>query len=339
MKPILGNNCFYWCAVPSRPWLRRVLACIALFVVAASGKAATPEELAAEGRASLVFIRVDSDGPPVSGTGFVISQSGYVLTAAHLIPSGTNGAPKIRGAMQSRNGPLEDMELIARDSAFDFALLRFLNTAITRTPVKPGYPWSMKPGDKLFVLGFPLGTEFGVRPGSIAGSGGPNGSWILDANLNPGDSGGPALNSRGEVVFMMSTSLAFGEGIKLILPITFAQELFQKVGVQVPASPPTSTAASPPEVIRYPVSETKDATTALSPTSKDYSLTFQAKNGYKITRADLNRRSDNKLSDIHLDVQPDGQSATLKFRLTSGALYDQWRGWLDGEVVTQQVPQ
>lgn len=132
---------------------------------------------------------------------------------------------------------------------------------------------------------------------------------------------------------MVVSALPQAEGIKFVLPITFSSYLLRVVGLERLAMFPASL-----EVFRYAVSNTRESTFGLTPTSGEYTFEVRAREGYRITEAELSRKSDSRLSDVDLKVVDDGQRALLKYRLTSGPAYDQFRGWLEGEVVTQQKP-
>lgn len=225
------------------------------------------------------------------------------------------------------------MELIATDPNFDFALLRFSNTATERKSVTIGNPWLMQVTAPLQALGFPLNLEFGAKTGTLVGTGGPGGTWVTDIALNAGDSGGPVFDRDGKVVAMVVSALPQAEGIKFALPITFSSYLLKVVGLERLASFPANS-----EVLRYAVSNTRESTFGLTPTSGEYTFEVRAREGYRITQADLSRKSDSRLSDVDLKVVDDGQRVLLKYRLTSGPAYDQFLGWLEGEVVTQQRP-
>lgn len=311
-----------------------------LFLLVLSANAMTPEEITSKGRPATVFITIEAEsaaGAPLrpSGSGFVINSSGYVLTSKHLLPTNTKDAPRIRGALQSRFAALEEMELIATDPNFDFALLRFSNTATERKSVTIGNPWVTQVTAPLQALGFPLNLEFSAKTGTLVGTGGPGGTWITDIALNAGDSGGPIFDRDGRVVAMVVSALPQAEGIKFVLPITFSSYLLRLVGLERLAMFPNP---GNPEVFRYAISNTRESTLGLTPTSGEYAFEIRARDGYRITQAELSRKSDSRLSDVDLRVVDDGQRALLKYRLTSGPAYDQFRGWLEGEVVTQQRP-
>jgi S1-C subfamily serine protease len=325
-----------WVTSQGHPSFRTAYVAGWLALACPTASALTPEEITAKGRPATVFIAIEAESTAgahlrPSGTGFVVNSHGYVLTSKHLLPTNTKDAPRIRVALQSRFGQLEDMELIATDPNFDFALLKFSNTAMARPFVTIGNPWITPLTAPLQALGFPLNIEFSSKTGTLVGLGGPGGAWVTDIALNPGDSGGPVLNRDGKVVAMVVSALPQAEGIKFALPITFSSYLLKLVGLEQLAS-----FTETPEVVRYAVSRTRDTTHGLTPTSGEYTLEVKAREGFVITQVELSRKSDSKLSDVDLKVIDGGEKAVLKYRLTSGPVYDQYRGWLEGDIITQQ---
>ncbi len=204
---------------------------VALIMTTFGSWAMSTQEIKQKWRSSTVFISVEAESSTgakatSSGNGFVVSSDGYVLTAGHVIPNHYLKM-KITGTLRSRDGATkEDMELVARDPNFDFALLRFKDTSITPHPAHFGDPRQVLQSDsELYALGFPLHTEFSAKSGKLNGTGGPGGAWITSIPLNPGDSGGPVFNDQAQVVAMVASALKEAEGIKYVLPINLARNL------------------------------------------------------------------------------------------------------------------
>ncbi|MDP1638767.1 MAG: SUMF1/EgtB/PvdO family nonheme iron enzyme [Candidatus Nitrotoga sp.] len=223
----------------------RSIAFVVLIISLSSWAKPLQDGIESELRLTTVFISVEAEsttGAKItsSGSGFVVNSSGYVLTAGHVIPdipAGSNRNLKITGRPSSRYGTAEEMDFIGRDSISDFALLKFKNTAITRNPVHLGDPLKVAVLSDLYAFGFPVHTEYIVRPGTLNGMGGPRGAWITSIPLNPGDSGGPVFNDQGQVVAMVSSALKEAEGIKYVLPINLARNLLYPYGVEIPITP------------------------------------------------------------------------------------------------------
>jgi S1-C subfamily serine protease len=131
----------------------------------------------------------------------------HVLSAGHIVRG-----PKLKAIYayfsEGRKNP-EEVEIVVADETLDFSLLRFKDPAF-RYDTYPalGDSRSLRKGDKVFPFGSPFGYDFMVREGvinkldfGINYRGFRQPQMILhDATINPGDSGGPLFNDRGEVV-------------------------------------------------------------------------------------------------------------------------------------------
>ena len=132
-----------------------------------------------------------------SGSGFVVDSAGYILTNAHVV----GGAGRFTVVLS--NGIGLTSSVVASDAARDIALLKVDTTRqLTVLPLAT----EAREGDEVVALGYPLDLEGGmtVTRGIVSAfrtSGGVT-HIQTDAALNPGNSGGPLLNLRGEVVGM-----------------------------------------------------------------------------------------------------------------------------------------
>ncbi|RVT87438.1 DegQ family serine endoprotease [Rhodobacteraceae bacterium CCMM004] len=143
----------------------------------------------------------DRDRPRRSqalGSGFVISEDGYIVTNNHVI----DGADEIN--IEFFNGEELVAEIIGTDPNTDIALLKVASDA----PLKP-VPWgdsdSMRVGDWVMAMGNPLGQGFSVSAGIVSArnralSGTYDDYIQTDAAINRGNSGGPLFNMEGEVI-------------------------------------------------------------------------------------------------------------------------------------------
>lgn|GEM_PF-988700 len=93
-------------------------------------------------------------------------------------------------------------------------------------PLEVGDTTSLEPGDKIVFVGSPRGLDFTVHEGrvSFVGRNFLGLAYVqLDATVNPGNSGGPMFNDRGEVLGIVSMKVTDAEGIGLALPLEYAQ--------------------------------------------------------------------------------------------------------------------
>jgi len=132
------------------------------------------------------------------GSGFVISEDGFIVTNNHVI----EGADEI--LIEFRSGITLEAELVGTDPNTDIALLKVEpETSLPHVPF--GDSQAMRVGDWVMAMGNPLGQGFSVSVGVVSASGralsGTYDDYIqTDAAINRGNSGGPLFNLDGEVI-------------------------------------------------------------------------------------------------------------------------------------------
>jgi S1-C subfamily serine protease len=162
-----------------------------------------------------VEVRAKSGRPAGVGSGVIIAPDGLVLTNSHVV----EGAKDIW--LQDADGHLMEARSLGEDSDTDLALLR---AGFARDlPSAPlGDSKSLKRGQLVVAIGNPLGFESTVTAGVISALGrslrSRTGRLIedviqTDAALNPGNSGGPLVSSRGEVVGINTAVIMGAQGI------------------------------------------------------------------------------------------------------------------------------
>ena len=192
---------------------------------------------------SVVFITTTSAVPSASsymealpaqgtGSGFIISRDGYILTNAHVVEGAQSVVVGLSDQKQF-NG-----KLVGLDKEDDLAVIKInvdKNTPLK--PVKLGTSEDLKVGQKVIAIGNPFGYERAMTTGVVSGLNRPvkteAGKIIMnaiqtDASLNPGNSGGPLLNGKGEVIGISSSifSVTGGyQGISFAIPIDTAVSL------------------------------------------------------------------------------------------------------------------
>ena len=143
-----------------------------------------------------------------AGAGVIWDKSGLVLTNDHVLPKGRRGG-KTRVAL--RDGRSFDAEIVKRSRELDLALLRLGDAG--ELPAAPvGDSDALRVGELVYAIGHPWGNPGAVTAGIVGGLGVPGGPrrgrrrgsgarYVRsDVVLAPGNSGGPLLNARGEVV-------------------------------------------------------------------------------------------------------------------------------------------
>lgn len=273
------------------------------------------------------------------GSGVIVSKFGHVLTNNHVVSAGADtGDLKILGAIGSKAAQHSSLQLLAQNEYQDLALLQFEDDSITYTAAPVGDSWGLSNGAKLCSGGFPLPSDYFVTEGVLGSKSGPKGWWVSSITTNEGESGAPVFDQSRELVGVKVGGFSAANSMNLIIPISMANTLLKLTPVtaepgQNKSAPPPPSAVAPPEC---PVNETRESTGGIAPSSGEYSVVCKASTGYRITKWDLVRTSENNLSDVRFTPTPDGSQVVMSFRLTSGPIYDRWRGWLHGSLVVQQ---
>jgi serine protease Do len=162
------------------------------------------------------------EGATGGGTGFVISDHGHILTCNHVVP-------EAEVTVVSAGGDRWTVPILARQPATDLALLQIANFAAP--PLRLADPSLITEGQTVVALGHPYGLNFTVSRGVVSSRNRVrNGcSYVqTDVSLNPGNSGGPVMNERGEVVGVATAVLAdsrIGFAIALRHILAFAAQL------------------------------------------------------------------------------------------------------------------
>lgn len=158
---------------------------------------------------AVVYILIDSNNGGASGSGFVISTSGDVVTNYHVV----EGATQIE--VDFSNGFKTRAEVIGTDLDSDIAVLRVEELPGDLIPLSFGNSDAVLPGQVVVAIGNPFGLTGTMTLGIVSAKGrtldslrtSDGGSYFTagdiiqtDAAINPGNSGGPLLNLQGEVV-------------------------------------------------------------------------------------------------------------------------------------------
>ena len=178
--------------------------------------------------ASPAVVNIESgDG---TGSGFIVSPAGYLLTNSHVVKDQTTVAVTLAG------GERLSAAVIATGPQ-DVALLKV--DRIGLPSLRLGSSKTIKQGETIIMLGSPKGLPNSVSRGIVSYPRRErNGeSFIqLDVAINPGNSGGPILNMRGEVIGLATMLLKDSQGIGFVLPIEAAFPLLAAHNVPVDTS-------------------------------------------------------------------------------------------------------
>ena len=156
------------------------------------------------------------------GSGFIMTEDGYVVTNNHVI----DRAEDIDVILQ--NGDKYEAKVVGKDPKTDLAVLKFEPDQKVQA-VQFGDSENLRIGDWVIAIGNPFGLGYTVTAGIVSAKGrslglGAYDDFIqTDASLNPGNSGGPLFNLKGEVVGVNTAIVARGQGIGFAIPIDLAE--------------------------------------------------------------------------------------------------------------------
>ncbi|MFH1608035.1 MAG: trypsin-like peptidase domain-containing protein [archaeon] len=162
------------------------------------------------------------------GTGFIITDDGYIVTNAHVLSGGST----IQATTYEQK--TLNANLIGYNGNLDIALLK----------IEGGYDKlnldnsdDVEVGEKVIAIGNPLGLQFSVSEGIVSAvhRAGPNGieAYIqTDAALNPGNSGGPLINKQGKVIGINNFKVGGGESLGFALESNFIESTVNDIASQ-----------------------------------------------------------------------------------------------------------
>ena len=162
------------------------------------------------------------------GSGFLISEDGYLITNAHVVAGAAREDIVVRLADRREF----QAEVIGYDLPSDIALVKIDARGLPH--VRIGKPGKLQPGEWVAAIGSPFGFERSVTAGIVSATGRflPGESTVpfiqTDVAVNPGNSGGPLFNLRGEVVGVNSIILSGSGGymgLSFAIPIDVAMDV------------------------------------------------------------------------------------------------------------------
>ena len=168
--------------------------------------------------------------PAGSGSGFIFSSDGMVFTNCHVV----DGADKIVASLLNEN-EIEGF-LIGKDPDTDLAILKIYTEGYS--VAKLGNAEDLKIGQFVIAIGNPYGYQHTVTTGVVSATGRTlrtqSGRLVdnviqSDAALNPGNSGGPMINTDGEVIGVNTAIIQGAQGLSFSVDINTAKEIARQL--------------------------------------------------------------------------------------------------------------
>ena len=173
---------------------------------------------------SVVTIRTDVS----QGTGFIISDDGYVVTNYHVM-EGAKAA-----GVYTYDGEQHSVSLTGYNQNLDIALLKISGDY---KALELDNSDNINVGEKVIAIGNPLGLQFSVSEGIVSavhreGSNGLPAYIQTDAALNPGNSGGPLINKQGRVIGINNFKIGSSESLGFALESNYIKQAINNIAEQ-----------------------------------------------------------------------------------------------------------
>lgn len=170
------------------------------------------------------------------GTGTIISENGYIITNAHLA-----GNKYSTCYVTLEDGNIYNGNVVWADEDLDLAILKINANGLNYLEI--GDSESIKIGEDVYAIGNPIGIELqrSVTKGIISGVNRTikleenntesymEGLIQTDASINQGNSGGPLINAKGEIIGINSVKIETAEGIGFAIPINIIKPVISKI--------------------------------------------------------------------------------------------------------------
>ncbi|MGC9969840.1 MAG: trypsin-like peptidase domain-containing protein [Bryobacteraceae bacterium] len=225
---------------------------LGLFAAAAAASAQSSfnsAEIVAKVSPGVVLIKGEASTGTVLGSGVIVSRDGKIATNLHVIRDLKSAS------VQIASGEIYDaVSIVAFDDRKDLVIIKIAGFDLP--VVELGNSNDVKTGEPVVVIGSPRGLRGTVTTGVVSAiRDEPSGAGYkviqTDAAVNPGNSGGPLLNARGQAIGIVTAKLRGSEGLNFVVPINYLRGMLDNA--QKPLSLDelrASLAATKPDVFK-----------------------------------------------------------------------------------------
>lgn len=210
----------------NNPVLKKILFIILLVFIFQAAFSANWKEIIQQFGSNVGLIEIlNNDSVKTSGSGFIFTESGNILTNAHVVKDAYfNDKYEIRIKFELKNpNEYHKAKILHYSRELDLAVLS--SDLESLTPCVLGDSENLELMDDIMILGYPLGKSVKATPGNIQAFQNIDsmGNMIdLSSDVDPGNSGGPVFNDSGEVIGIVTAKI-FGYNFNLALPIKLVQ--------------------------------------------------------------------------------------------------------------------
>lgn len=176
------------------------------------------------------------------GSGFLVGDGGLILTNYHVVSLVALQPQRYRLTFVGADGLQGPLELLAFDAAHDLAVVRLAGpraAPVAGLALRPRQA-RLDKGERIYSLGNPLDVGFAVVEGTYNGlvERGFYPTVFFSGSLNPGMSGGPALDGQGRVMGINVATRLDGEQVSFLVPAEFAEDLLARARQAQPLTQP-----------------------------------------------------------------------------------------------------
>ena len=191
-----------------------------------AGQTASLEELASQATRSVVLIDVQTPSTSRQGSGFIVDESGRIVTNQHVIRDVSSIRVKL-----SSGDVYDQVRVLATDERRDLAILQIAGFNLPSLAM--GDSDDVRIGTPVVLIGSPLGLENTVTTGIVSGRRQESEGFQLlqmSAPASRGSSGGPLMTLDGRVVGIASSQMNAGQNLNFALPINYARGMLANLG-------------------------------------------------------------------------------------------------------------
>lgn len=206
--------------------LQKFIAASLLILPIAFGQTTlTTAQIAKRVSPSVVVIQGKTDSGDVLGSGFIVSKDGKIVTNLHVIRD-----MKTASVHLESGEVFDSVSVLATDERRDLAVVQIAGFDLPYLEL--GNSDVLTVGEPLVIVGSPRGLEGTVTAGilsSVRDSGDGFKMLQTDATMNPGNSGGPLVNSKGQVIGVVAFKLQSSEGLNFAVPINYVRGMLNMI--------------------------------------------------------------------------------------------------------------